>query len=62
MKLCSASFNDVYPSLIKRRSRHAAHAAKALRWRVGQIKKMPYIENNSVLVMVKIRPWLTINN
>ena len=36
----------------KRGSRHATHAAKALRWRVDQNTKMPYKENNSLLVMV----------
>ena len=32
--------------LAKRASRHAARAAKALRWRVDQLLKMPYKENN----------------
>ena len=36
----------------KRGSRHAARAAKSLRWRVDQITKIPYKENNSLLVMV----------
>ena len=38
--------------IFKRGSRHAAHAANALRWRVDQLLKCPYKENNSLLVMV----------
>ena len=36
----------------KRGSRHAAHAAKALRWRVDQLLKTSYKENSSLFVMV----------
>ena len=36
----------------KRGSKHAAHTAKALRWRVDQLTKMPHKENSSLLVMV----------
>ena len=38
--------------VVKRGSRHAAHAAKALQWRIEQL--LPYKEKNSLVVMLAL--------
>ena len=49
--MCAAELKYFFIETIpnKRRSRHAAHAAKALRRRVDQLLKCLYKENNSLV-------------